>query len=251
MTAMQESSVLFSLKALQSIEEARVREEQEAKRRRIEAEWEARIEAERIAREKAEARAREEAAQQAREDAARREEAARIEAIRLATIERARVEAEQKARIEAMTRQQEHERKLAALKEDAHKRRLQRSVMFGGIAAVLLFGSSFGAYFGKIKPDMERRQAELIAQNQAVAAEIHRLHGQADDAERRFEEAKRNLQTTEAEMKRLADEVAGAKERLTEAQAKEPRGTIARLPSPNPESSKPCLPGDPLCANLP
>jgi len=193
MASMQDSSVLFSLKQLQALEETRLREEQEARRAREEAEQKAREEAERRAAEVAAERARLEAEQKAREEAERRAEAARMEAIRLAAVERARAEAEVKARLEAMRIAQEHEKALASLKEDAQKRRLKKSVLYGAVGSVALFAAASGLYFGKIKPDNEARLKQQQADIAAADEETARLKQKLAQQDARIKEAERSL----------------------------------------------------------
>ncbi|MDC0741401.1 hypothetical protein [Polyangium mundeleinium] len=187
MATMQEGALLFSLKYLARLEEARVRPENEAAGR-LEHE-----EAQRHAREASSMHARIEAERRARMDAERRAEEARIEAIRFAAVERARAEAEANARLEVMRIVEAHERALAALKEDKQNQRLGRAVRLGALGSMFLFAAAFGFYFGKVKPDGE---AQLRAQQAAIDAadeEASRLRKKLAERDARIKEAERVL----------------------------------------------------------
>jgi colicin import membrane protein len=239
MASMQDSSVLFSLKQLQALEETRLREESEARRAREDAEKRAREEAERRAVEEAAARVRLEAEQKALEEAERRAEEARIEAIRLAAIERARAEAEVQARMEAMRIAQEHERALAALKEDAQKKRLKKSLLYGAVGSVALFGAASGLYFGKIKPEHEARLMQQQADVAAAEEETARLEQKLAQQNARIKEAERSLDGFKNAPK---------PEALPEAT---PKPTISHGPVRKTDDKKntpcTCQEGDPLC----
>src|SRR5678816_3695297 len=114
MAEQKESSVLFSLKELMNLEEDRIRQEDEEKKKRAEAEVLARQEAERRARDQEQARLH-------------------------AEEERRRGEDEQRARLEAMSQQQAHQLQLSTLQHDEHKKKLQRMVTLSvGGGAILL-----------------------------------------------------------------------------------------------------------------
>ena len=128
----KESSVLFSLKELMSLEEDRIAKEEADAKAREDAARRAREDAERAAREAEELRLREEEERRRQEEARRREEEARVEALKQAEIERARAEQEQKARMEALSAQQEHERRLAELNRDKGKKKLKIAATMNG-----------------------------------------------------------------------------------------------------------------------
>src|SRR3954452_8743222 len=86
MAEQKESSVLFSLKELMNIEENRIKEEQDAKRRAVELEQTAKAEAERVAREEEAARLREEEERRRADEQRRRMEEAQVEAAKAAEI---------------------------------------------------------------------------------------------------------------------------------------------------------------------
>lgn len=239
MGTMQESSVLFSLKQLQSLEETRVREEEEAAKARALAEKRAAEEAERRIAEELSAKKRIEAERAAREEAERRAEEARIEAIRVAAVERAKAEAEVAARVEAMRIAEEHERALAALGADQQKQRLGRAVKLGVAGSIVVFAAALGLYFGKIKPEAEAR---LRAQQADIAATD-------EEAERlRKEVAQRDARIREAERALAAANEQSAKSRApTEGPKDEKQRNVAPVKKDKPSGGCTCLEGDPLC----
>lgn len=250
MAEMKESSVLFSLNQLMTLEQQRIQEEAATARKRLEADTAARMEAERRARELELERRRLEDERRRLDEARMREEAARLEAMRHATIERARVEAEQQAKIEAMRKQQEHEHAMAKLAGDQQKRRLERLVIAGSLAGVLLIGGTLGVYFGKIKPDAEHEQAMQAA---ALAAQEEQRKG----LEAKLEEQRRRMSALEDEYKRAKSEAdrLEIKKRMDDiAGADKPQvpGLGGRLvvTKPNPTPTKVCEKGDPLCSDL-
>jgi colicin import membrane protein len=178
-----------------------------------------------------------------------REESARLEALRQAEVERARVEAEQRARMEALVRQQEHERQMAQIAQDSHKKKLQKLVAVSSIGGVLVLGTALGVYFGKIKPEAERQAAEQAA---AIAAQ-----------EQQQQRLEAELKRREGEMTALRDQLKSAaseKERL-EIQSK--IDALDRKPAPGaaggarPGGNAPaagakpkCNAGDPMCADF-
>src|SRR5512138_3672464 len=93
----KESSVLFSLQELFNLEQDRIKQEDDEKKRRAEMEARAREEAERRARAEEQARVMAEEERRRLEESRQREESARLDALRQAEIERARVEAERLA----------------------------------------------------------------------------------------------------------------------------------------------------------
>lgn len=133
-----ESSVLFSLRELMTLEERRVAEEAARRSRVDEAAAEARGAEERRRDEEREAGRREEESRARAEVERRREEAVRLQAIRDAETERVRREADSAHRLEALRLQQQHERATAAERGDARRTGLARTAWGLGIALVLV-----------------------------------------------------------------------------------------------------------------
>jgi colicin import membrane protein len=156
--AVEESSVLFSLNELRSIEQDRVAEERE---------WErARREAERNAREQAEQRAREDVARRRleREQALRREES-----------ERARAEADERIRLreEELRVQAELEARREAVRVEAEARArlaLERRFPVGGVVAATLL--AVGTVVVGMMLYMQKSGAEVTAHERAIETRI-------------------------------------------------------------------------------
>jgi colicin import membrane protein len=238
--AQQETSALFSLKELMRIEETRIQEEREQRRRQTEAAERAQQEAARAAREREAARVRLE--EERRLDDARRvrEEAARLEAVRAAEVERARVEATERAKTEALSAQRVHEQRLAAIGAGETKKRLRWATWFGAAACVALVAGGAGLYYGQIKPSADERTRGLeaiIAQRRAQTEEMQRA---IDAQNRRLQELQDQMREEKqptappADVKPATPKVSGSH-----------KGNV-RSPPPPP---KPCTcdPHDPLC----
>ena len=249
MSEQKESSVLFSLKELMSLEEDRIRSEEAEKAAAAAAAQKARMEAERQAREAEEARMRAEDERRRIDEARAREEAARLEAIRQAEVEKARVEAEQRARLEAMAAQQQHEHKLAQLTHDESKKKLRKTLMAIAIAVPVVAGGA--GYF--IYDNYKQNQAKIAAQEaegRRLAEEKAKLDAQLKEQAAKVEGLLNQLSSAKDEATRLA-----LQKQIEEAQEKtkalKGSGGGAR-PTGGSGASKPCncQPGDPLCSCL-
>jgi colicin import membrane protein len=251
MAEIKESSVLFSLNQLMSLEQQRLREENEAAARKARIERETRLALELRAREEEAARLHAERERRRSEEAREREEAARLEAIRQAAVETARIEAEQRARLEAMETQQRHERELARMAQDAQKRRLQRFVTLSSVVGVLLLGTTFGVYFGKIQPEAERAQAEQTAARIAQEERLAQLKGDLDARNRQVSELTLAVQAAQGEAERaeLLRRLTDVRRERDAVQGKVSNGTPAPQ-TPKPEKCV-CRDGDPMCGCLP
>jgi colicin import membrane protein len=256
MAEQKESSVLFSLKELMSLEEDRIRQEDDERKRKEQAELQARLDTERRAREAEEARMNADEERRRQDEQRTREEHARIDAIRQGEVEKARHDAEAQARLRAMQQTQEHERQLTVLKQDKKKKQLTFVVI--GIAALMILGAGGGGYafwasakeqariqafkdkeIAEQKQQLDTLMSQLKAQNDAVAqaqAEAASAHSDADRAA---------AQAKLAEAQRQASALQG---RI---------GTLQRNPvGPTPPRTTPraactCLAGDPLCSCIP
>jgi colicin import membrane protein len=193
MATMQQGSLLFSLKHLSNSEKKYVQETE------IERAFE---EARRSAIEAALARARANAERRAREDADRRAERIQAESAYVVAIERVRAEAEMSAGIEASRIALEHERALAAINADAQTKRLARAVRVGIIGPVLLFVTTMGIYFGKVKPDAEARMLSQQADITRWNEEVRQLREQVAARDARIRDAERVLAGIHARAKR-------------------------------------------------
>ncbi len=199
MAEQDESSVLFNLRELMTLEEDRIKGEEEARRQQEEDARRAKEEAERRRQEEeaAQARAAEEARlaeiQKARDEEERREQAYReAEA-------RAKYEAEQAAKLQEQQQMLTHQRHMEELRNKEGKGRRKLIFIASACVALVCLLGSVAAYIGIIKPQQEAetriaREAQLRAEQQAeenrrlaeqakaTAAEIGRLQEKIEDA---------------------------------------------------------------------
>lgn len=247
MAERKESSVLFSLRELRSIEEERIAEEEAARRRAEEERKRAAEEAERRVREEAEAR------RQAAEDAERR---GREEVERRHREERLRVEeAERRARVEAQANLEQqrlaHEMELRAMEVQR-----KRPTALIAVAAVLLLavgGLGFLAY----KKSQESEQ--LDKQLAALLDQIDKTKAEADILDAKYAkdlQAIRDAKTTEAReaAERQAEETRRQKAEKQQAldnlrkRARDRGGDAPKEPKREDKTIKTdCDVNDPLC----
>lgn len=251
MAERKESSVLFSLRELRSIEEERIQEEDQAKKRAEEEKIRAREDAERRAREEEEAR------RKAIEDAERRERETRENRDR---DDRLRVEeAERRARVEAqaaLEQQRMHkELEIRAVEAQRSKPTWLIALAGGLVIAVGLLG--FWAYNKSQESDRKEREsaAKLAALEQDMAntqADIDKLLKEKDA------EFQKLLAANTAEEKAAAQQALDAKNREIQAKqdalkglrdkAKDTGGGGGGKPrEPDNKIKVKCDPNDPLC----
>ncbi len=250
MSEQKESSVLFSLKELMSLEEDRIRGEEAEKAAAAAAAEKARLDAERAAREAEEARIRAEEERRRLEDQRSREETARLEAIRVAEVEKARVEAEQRARLEAMAAQQHHERSLAAIHGDESKKKLRKILLAVAIAVPIIGGTAGFLIYRSI----QENKAQIAAQ-QAQAAQLEeekrKLEAQMREQQSKVDGLLSQLSSAKDEATRIALQKQLDEERVKqEAMKKGIGGGGARPAAGAGAPKKSCPPGDPLCSDL-
>lgn len=232
----KESSVLFSLKGLMNLEEDRIRQEEDEKRKAVQLAADAKLAAERRTREAEEARL---LAQEER----RREEAARLEAIRHAEVERARLDAENAARMDAMRQQQEHERHIATIKAKGKSK--QQAVLtagaMGGLLAFLVGG------------------VVTYNENERAKARTNSQQAQIDQANIELAKARSALEDKNAQVSQLQSAIASAKDEgakqtrqlPTSGTIRSHQATPAAQSSAAPRKPCACTPGDPLCSCIP
>ncbi len=250
MAEMRESSVLFSLNQLMSLEQQRIREEEEAAKHKLEAEQSARLEADLRVRAEQEARLQAEEARRRADESARREEAAKLEAIRLAEIESARVAAEQRARIALIEQAQRHERDMAALAGDGQKKRLKRALVLGSVLAVALFGAAGGVYFGKIQPEAERAELEQRAKLASIEEALARARTDAERTDQKMREAQAAVAKAQSEAERIKAEQTLAAATRAKDDAQKTLQRVQPLKKNTPDCIPCKYPGDPLCTCL-
>jgi len=249
MSEQKESSVLFSLKELMNLEEDRIKTEETSKADAVRAAEQARLDAERSARETEEARIRAEDEKRRLEESRQREETARLGGIREAEVEKARVEAERQAQLTAMAAQQQHERQLEAVRNDAGKKKL-RNLLIGLVVAVTLIGSGVG--FMVYRSD-QNAKALIAAQKldaERLAEERAKLEAKLKDSDSRVNGLQGQLENEKDEAKRreLQKQLADA-EREKASIGRQVGGVPAKPGTDSGGAKKPCNcnPSDPLC----
>jgi colicin import membrane protein len=252
MSEQKESSVLFSLQELMSLEQERIRSEEAEKAAKVQAAERARADAERAARDAEQARIRAEEERRRFEEQRAREEAARLEAIRTAEVEKARVEAEQKARLEAMAAQQQHERSLAQIKHDESKKRL-RNMLIGGAVLVVTIGGALGYFVYTKSVEDKAALAAQQAQAQQLEQEKKKFEAQVREQQAKVDSLLSQLASAqdEATKAKLQREIADAQAAQQNIQQQQQRvgGTTTGRPAGG-GGGKKCPPGDPLCSDL-
>ena len=250
MAEQKESSVLFSLKELMTLEEDRIKQEEDQKRRAEEEAARVRAEAERRVREEEEARMRAEEERRRTDEQRTREDAARLEAIRHAEVEKARVEAENQARIEQLRHQQEHERHLASLTHDKSKKRLV--LIASGIGATALIGLVIAGVVisNSLKKarDLESQMTALQAQADENNKKMNELNDKLSHATSPEDRAALEQQLQDAQKKQ--QELASQRASVQSGHAVHVGGGTAGPTHANLPKCK-CAAGDPLCSEIP
>lgn len=241
----KESSVLFSLRELMSIEAERTAEERQREADTIESDRRAKMEAELRLRAAEEARMRENDARRAAEQAAMREETARHEAMRLAAVERARIEAEQSARLAKMELERKHERELAVIHTDEDKLRYKRVALLGTGVFALALASVVGFYFGVHKPKIDAEQEQMQRDIIAAQASADAAKQQAEAKEATIDRLEKDLAKEKDEHKRI--EIQNQLDVLHGKPLPAPPPTVRPPPHPTAHpTSAPCDTHDPL-----
>lgn len=220
MGELRDSSALFSLEGLLDLEKRRVEEARAAEQRHIAALRETELEQQRKAREAAAQKAREQERRRRRREQEEREEQARLLALREAEVQRARLEADANARIEILTRQQQHEQRLAAMRQGLRGRRDRVLLLIGALVTTLTIATSLGLYYGRVLPEAKRTETRFA---------------QLLDAEReKSRHAEALLRTESRERQQLARELEITKIELASArgETKPPAPTDKQRPVP-------------------
>ncbi len=203
MAEQKESSVLFSLKELMNLEEDRIKQEEDSKRRVEEDAARVRADTERRAREEEEGRLRAAEDKRRSEEQRTREEATRLEAIRHGEVEKARLEAENQARMVQLRQQQEHEKQIAFISQDKSKKRLV--IIASGIGVLLVAGAVGGAvvYSNQVKAQkaLEAQLSDLTSKQEENNRKMAELNGQLASATTPEEKAELQRQIDDAKKK--------------------------------------------------
>jgi colicin import membrane protein len=205
MAEQRESSFLFSLKNMLELEKQRSQAEQLAQ---MESHRQRTRERELFAREMLEKKRVAEMELLRLAQQQRQETAARIETLRLATLEKARIESEARARLEVLEKQQDHERKLYAIREASRQKGAMQLAIVGLSLAVLCTLGFTVLYFGKLRPESQRLEGaydDLVTAQRTRAEEtaklLARADKRADDLDRDLRRARRNLRELAARKK--------------------------------------------------
>jgi colicin import membrane protein len=186
MAEQKESSVLFSLKELMSLEENRIKEEEDAKKKRVEEEIRAKEDAERRAREEEEARLRAEEERRRSDELRRKMEEAQVEAAKTAEIDKRRLEEQHRLQMEALAKQQAHEKEIHVIQ--SQKRKGIHPGILAAIGALLVGSLVLVVYFVSIKPHNTAKEAIARAQNEASSSD----EAQWDEADKDLAIARAN-----------------------------------------------------------
>lgn len=247
----KESSVLFSLNELFSLEQDRIKQEEDAKVRAADEAKRAEEEARRRSIEEEERRLREEEERKRAEENRRREDAARLDALRQAEIEKARVAAEEQARLEAMRQQQAHAQELAKIKQDKSKKTLV--ILIAAAIAVLFLvggGGGFLWYRSYTQAQEEKRIAQLEADRKAE--EMEKLKKQLEAQDQKVAGLLDMLSRAEDEATKakLRAELADAQKELRATRGAISSGGSGKKPGGPARPACTCVEGDPMCSCL-
>ncbi len=252
-----ESSVMASIQDI--LKDAQTREEEEklAAQRLAEAEEQARIEAVHKQQEAEEARMRSEEEERQRRAFDEQKRQAELAALQEAKIQSAKIEAEASVRLVELNARQAHERQLAVVKNDEHKKRL--TGIAAGLGVLALVAAVGGGYYAKKKSDeAQAAQAELATlQDKASKAEAERsqLKAQLENAKdpKEFEILQQKLAAKDKEVKDLNSTIAkgGGKPVIpgggAGGQVNPPGGGGGGGGGGGTKPACKCPPGDPMC----
>ncbi len=252
MAERQETSVMVSIQEI--LRDAQSREEQEkvATEQRARDAEQRRLEELRRKQDDDAARMRADEQDRDRRAFEEQKRQAEIRALQEATIHRAKAEAEAHARLAEMTSRQDHERKLHALSQDKHKKRVQTIAIALGVF-FLVGAVGAGA---EIKHVMDQKNAA-----EAYARQL--------ESDKQENEQKQSQLRAELEQTKDPEKIAALQAALEDQQKKleliksqqgqpverrmaaGPAAPAAQHPKPA-DKGKPCncTPGDPLCSCL-
>jgi hypothetical protein len=246
--ATTETSVTFSLQELMKIEQERITEQEQHRRRQAELREKTEREAQQRAEQQEVERLRAEERERTLQEQRRREEAAKLEAMHHALVQAEKDRVLQQMRLQQSENERQHELKLEAVRQGGTARRLKSLLIAVSTASLLLFASTSAGWLGIVKPDQDRRLAQLTEQ--------------ASSRDQENQQLKRKLDQQATQLDKLLDQVrAGHIERSTLAARldealKELERRGARPGASGPAAVKPpttlqadCPPGslDPLC----
>ena len=240
MSETRDNSLLFSLKALEELEESRIEEERAAKERAQAAAERQRARVERLARETEMRRIEEEERRRLEAERSRREEEARLEAEKLATIERVRAEVDARSRTELAQSRAIHDFELAKVQATAARGRYRFLLGLSVLATVAVSG---------VAGVLSKKLGELSDENVRSASALESARKDREEAERALNGARREIGDLRERL-RLRDSMAVAPRNPS---TKEPATVAPKRPNKNdePAPAASCLEGDPLGGCLP
>jgi len=190
MPGFKQSSILFTLQGLKTLEHERVVKPTGPDRLLHQ------VESARIDRER----------RRQRESQREREELARIEAMKQTEIARALADADARARLELLARQQQHRQRLAAIDAEARARRQRLVGRLAVLVTLAVMAGAIGVYVFKVRPESERIQS---AYERLVLAERKR----ADDVEQLLSREQARRQRLEHRLEQTETEIAALKKK--------------------------------------
>lgn len=241
-----ESSTLFSLRELMTLEQKRVNDEERSAATKREVEKQAALAASQRAREKEQARLDSERA--AREAAKRREneERARLEGIRQAELARTqaeletrRLEREHELRTAEAAAQREHEQLLTRMNADARYRRLTL-LAFGMATLFAIAGVTTGALWHQATAAWQTERGEL---NEALTLAFAKL----ENRDRAISNLNRRVTVLESDKRQLKLERDEARESARNPpKPPKPAPVVKATPTREAVPAPPCFVGDPM-----
>ncbi|HZU85654.1 MAG TPA: hypothetical protein VE987_22160, partial [Polyangiaceae bacterium] len=177
-----------------------------------------------------------------------------LQALQEATIQRAKAEAEGQARLAEIAARQEHERKLHALSQDKHKKRIQ---MIAVALGVFFFVGAIGA--GVVIKQVwdkanaaEARARQLEADKQEVEQQQARLKKELDETKdpEKIAALQQQLDATQRKLDTIQSQANEVRRNPGAPIAAQPKGPAKPTDKPSNKPPCNCTPGDPLCSCL-
>jgi hypothetical protein len=244
-----ESSVAVSLRELLQLEERRAEQEADAKRAREAAARQAAVDVAEHAEAAKEERRRPAESRSRAEAVADREREARLQAIQEAKLVGVRHEVPAAARMKELATSQQHEQRLVALRERAHRTGFERAAYaaFALLVATWLVGGWYSVRAAQ-RMSEERASYRMASADQRSAYE--RLRTEFDEAR----DAVASLQRRLADLSRDGASASAAASPTASSTRNSPSSTMSVTPPP-PQRAVPaarvtCKRGDPLCSDL-
>jgi colicin import membrane protein len=249
----KESSVLFSLRELMSLEQDRVASERAANERRVQEAQQRRLADERAKSEAEAQKVRDIEESRLAGEQREREAAARLEAISLAELARAKAEVEHEAQLRELTARRGHEAQLVAIHQQSSTRRTKIGATVAiGILVLGMLGLGWKWRADQQAANLARaNDAAALAQLEDEKAKLQQQIDAAQAESQRLQEALGSTKSAEEAIKLKAarDRVTRRLATLQEKQ-KSPKATRSGVPTSSKTPNCTCTEGDPLCGCL-